>query len=152
MFYIAVDLCLKPNTDRSIYSSPMLYSKNELLKEFVTQHLQDNTDRHIEVRDNTPQTPDLANEIPVVLDREAFLKRLQTYSALFTYGKPITPVECARHGWIDTREHQVDHLVSKLRCELCSGVVYVTDVKHGASDELCKYLQICYLFLCYEAC
>jgi len=91
-----------------------------------------------EAQESPLPIPDVVDETPVVLDREAFLKRLQTYSALFTYGKPITPVECASHGWIDTRDHGLDLEVSKLRCEICAGVVYVTNVKHGVSEELRK--------------
>lgn len=108
------------------------------MKAFVDQHLNENDQVKSIAPDSPAATLEQVTETPIVLDREAFLKRLQTYSALFTYGKPITPVECARHGWIDTRQYQTDHLVSKLRCELCSGVMYVTDLKHGASEELCK--------------
>ncbi|CAM0135933.1 hypothetical protein VKS41_001626 [Umbelopsis sp. WA50703] len=120
-------------------------TKAELLKAFVDQHLNENGQDKSIVPDSPATTLDQATETPIVLDREAFLKRLQTYSALFTYGKPISPVECARHGWIDTRQYQTDHLVSKLRCELCSGVVYVTDVKHGASNELLHSIREKYL-------
>lgn len=109
------------------------------MKAFVDQHLNESDEVKSIAPDSPATTLDQVTETPIVLDREAFLRRLQTYSALFTYGKPITPVECARHGWIDTRQYQTDHLVSKLRCELCSGVVYVTDIKHGASEELCKF-------------
>ncbi|KAI9288675.1 hypothetical protein BC943DRAFT_350020 [Umbelopsis sp. AD052] len=120
-------------------------SKNDLLKDFSVQHLEFDSKKIVDAHQSPLPIPDVVDETPVVLDREAFLKRLQTYSALFTYGKPITPVECASHGWIDTRDHGLDLEVSKLRCELCSGVVYVTNVKHGVSEELLRSIREKYL-------
>ena len=56
----------------------MLYSKSELLKEFLHQHLDVNTDQPTEVRESTPPGADVGTETPVVLDREAFLKKYKT--------------------------------------------------------------------------
>lgn len=63
--------------------------------------------------------------------RERYLERLSTYSATFiTNTTPVTPDQCAMHGWIDTKEQLVvaGAKIFRLSCKQCSYTLDVPDL------------------------
>ncbi|KAI9315708.1 C3HC zinc finger-like-domain-containing protein [Dichotomocladium elegans] len=85
------------------------------------------------------QTTGAIVEAPaVVLDREAFLRRLGTFTDTFiTRHRPVNAVQCAMHGFIDTHILEgPNHDICKLVCETCQNTNYVLDfTKMNASDH-----------------
>ncbi|KAI8341277.1 hypothetical protein BC941DRAFT_416397 [Chlamydoabsidia padenii] len=65
------------------------------------------------------------------IGRERYLERLSTYSAPFIASTtPVSPDQCAMHGWIDTKEcHTISGTkVFQLSCQQCSTVLDVPDL------------------------
>ncbi|SAM05954.1 hypothetical protein [Absidia glauca] len=65
------------------------------------------------------------------IGRERYLERLSTYSTTFiTNITPVSPDQCAMHGWIDTKERLVvaGAKVFRLSCEHCSYTLDVPDL------------------------
>ncbi|KAI7854454.1 hypothetical protein BDC45DRAFT_508419 [Circinella umbellata] len=101
------------------------------------------------VMDNTENTPpknnmnnELASEefsptgqttnipLKLSLDREAFYKRLETYSTLFvSKRRPVNALQCAMHGFIDTHiAGGAKGNICKLSCSTCDCTNFVIDI------------------------
>ncbi|KAI8146332.1 C3HC zinc finger-like-domain-containing protein [Fennellomyces sp. T-0311] len=78
----------------------------------------------------------LRSETPVAMsttkpsqDRDAFYKRLETFSSAYVgRARPVSAVECAMHGFIDTHVVEKKHNICKLSCTLCNCSNFVVDV------------------------
>ncbi|KAI9256548.1 hypothetical protein BDA99DRAFT_516734 [Phascolomyces articulosus] len=88
-------------------------------------------------KENTPKpidepTPESSPDVTLKpsLDREAFYKRLETYSTPFiSKRRPVNAIQCAMHGFVDT--HFVGgpkNNICKLSCTSCECTNFVIDI------------------------
>ncbi|KAI9492292.1 hypothetical protein BDB00DRAFT_829186 [Zychaea mexicana] len=87
------------------------------------------------------------------LDREAFYKRLETFSAPFvSKRRPVNAVQCAMHGFVDT--HVVGgpkQNICKLLCPSCQCTNFVIDISCFKTSvpkgNLYKLFMQCILYI-----
>ncbi|KAI8082632.1 C3HC zinc finger-like-domain-containing protein [Gilbertella persicaria] len=63
-------------------------------------------------------------------DREALMTRLKSYSTLYhCASRPISALDCAKHGWRDTQTVDGDPTTSVLECIDCKRKMYVIEIE-----------------------
>ena len=95
----------------------------------------DNTENTPPKNNNNEPTPEQSSPTTYIplklsLDRDAFYKRLETYSTLFvSKRRPVNALQCAMHGFIDTHiAGGAKENICKLSCSTCDCTNFVIDI------------------------